>query len=115
MAVDGEDNILVVDAGICRLFKFSRGGDPIAAVGSHGDGLGQFKSPCGVSVNENVYVVDNMAHCVHIFNSDLTFFSKFGSGDGQFDSTLRPIVVVVCMWLIILMLECKSSHPMVAT
>ncbi len=36
-----------------------------------------------------MYVVDNGAHCVHIFNSDLTFSSKFGSkgsGNGQFNS-----------------------------
>ncbi len=59
------------------------------------------------------------AHCVHIFNSDLTFSSKFGSKAVVMDSltipgTLHPIVVVVCMWLIILIIECKSSHPMVA-
>ena len=42
---------------------------------------------CVNSVNGKVYVVDGDAHCVHIFNSDLTFSSKFGSGgsgDGQF-------------------------------
>ena len=91
VAVDGDDNILVADAGNHRLLKFSRGGDLIAAVGSEGDGPGQFKRPFGVcvnSVNGKVYVVDKGAHCVHIFNSDLTFSSKFGSrssGDGQFD------------------------------
>ncbi|XP_064384351.1 E3 ubiquitin-protein ligase TRIM71-like [Halichondria panicea] len=91
VAVDGDDNILVVDRGINRLLKFSRGGDLIAAVGSHGNGPGQFNDPIGVcvnSVNGKVYVVDNGAHCVHIFNSDLTFSSKFGSngsGNGQFN------------------------------
>ncbi|XP_064384352.1 E3 ubiquitin-protein ligase TRIM71-like [Halichondria panicea] len=90
VAVDGDDNILVVDAGNHRLLKFSRGGDLIAAVCSHGDGPGQFNRPTGVcvnSVNGKVYVADNGAHCVHIFNSDLTFSSKFGSkgsGNGQF-------------------------------
>ncbi len=120
--MDGDDNILVVDAGNHRLLKFSRGGDLIAAVGSHGDGPGQFNNPIGVcvnSVNGKVYVVDSDAHCVHIFNSDLTFSSKFGSKAVVMDSltlpvTLHPIVVVVCMWLIILIIECKSSHPMVA-
>ncbi|XP_064384337.1 tripartite motif-containing protein 3-like [Halichondria panicea] len=91
VAVDGDDNILVVDGGNHRLLKFSRGGDLIAAVGSHGDGPGQFNDPFGVcvnSVNGKVYVVDHGAHCVHIFNSDLTLSSKFGSrgrSNGQFD------------------------------
>ncbi len=90
VAVDGDDNILVVDAGNHRLLKFSRGGDLIAAVGSHGDGPGQLKHPIGVcfnSTNKKVYVVDIGANCVHIFNSDLTISSKFGSygtGNGQF-------------------------------
>ncbi len=92
VAVDGDDNILVVDCGNHRLLKFSRGGDLIAAVGSHGDSPGQFNNPIGVcvnSVNGKVYVVDYGANCVHIFNSDLTFFSKLGrkgSGNGQFRS-----------------------------
>ncbi len=96
VAVDGDDNILVVDGSFDgsndRLLKFSRGGDLIAAVGSHGDGPGQFNNPCGVcvnSVNGKVYVVDNGAFCVYIFNSDLTFSSKFGcsgTGNGQFNN-----------------------------
>ena len=90
VAVDGDDNILVVDAVNHRLLKFSRGGDLMAAVGSHGNGPGQLNDPYGVcvnSVNGKVYVVDRLAHCVHIFNSDLTFSTKFGSegsGNGQF-------------------------------
>ena len=89
VAVDSEDNILVVDTGNHQLLKFSRGGDLIAAVGSKGEGPLQIQSPCGICVNNGkVYVVDNGAHCVHILNSDLTFSSKFGSegsGDGQFN------------------------------
>ncbi len=89
VAVDGDDNILVVDAGNHRLLKFSRGGDLIPAVG---DDPGPFSDPFGVcvnSVNGMVYVTDSGASCVHIFNSDLTFSSKFGNkgdGKGQFNS-----------------------------
>ncbi|XP_064384453.1 tripartite motif-containing protein 2-like [Halichondria panicea] len=96
VAVDGDDNILVVHRGNHQLLKFSRGGDLIAAVGSRGDGPGQFNNPIGVcvnSVNGKVYVTDIYAHCLHIFNSDLTFSSKFGSkgrGNGLFNS---PYVV----------------------
>ena len=90
VALDHEGNILVVDSGNQRLLKFSPAGKLIAAVGSEGDGPLQFKDPVGVcvnSVNERVYVVDNIAHCVQILNSDLTFYNKFGSEDkegGQF-------------------------------
>ena len=92
VAVDSEDNILVVDTGNYRLLKFLRGGDLIAAIGSWGKSPGQFEWPNGVcvnSVNGKVYVVDHDVHCVHILNSDLTFSSKFGcegSGDGQFSN-----------------------------
>ena len=83
VAVDHEDNILVVDAGNHRLLKFSQGGDLIASVGGKGDDPGQFMNPFGLCVNKKngkVYVVDREAHdhCVQIFNSDLTFCSKFG-------------------------------------
>ena len=90
VAVDSEDNILVVDAGNYRLLKFSRRGDLIAAVGSKGVGPEQFMWPVGVcvnSINGKVYIVDFNAHNVHVLNSDLTFSNKFGSygsGDGQF-------------------------------
>ena len=93
VAVDSDDNILVVDYGKHRLLKFSSGGDLIAEIGSNGDGPGQFRDLFGMCVNivagNKVYVADNSAHCVHIFNSDLTFSSKFGSeggGNGQFYS-----------------------------
>ncbi len=93
VAVDGDDNVLVVDNGNHRLLKFSRVGDLIAAVGSDGDGPGQLNNPCGMcvnSVNGKVYVVNYGADCVHIFNSDLTFSSKFGSygsGNGQLNNS----------------------------
>ena len=92
VAVDSEDNILVVDAGNYQLLKLSQGGDLIAAVGSEGYGPGQFKGPVGVcinGVNGKVYVVDRKINQVSIFNSNLTFSSKFGcwgKKDGQFET-----------------------------
>ena len=92
VTVDSKDNILAIDVGNCRLLKFSPKGDLTAAVGSKGNGPGQFTWPMGIHVNDSIgkmYVVDGLAHCVHILNSDLTYSSKFGSlgsGDGQFNS-----------------------------
>ncbi len=51
VAVEGDDNILVVDCGKQRLLKFSHGGDLIAAVGTFGDGPGQFNKPTNVCIN----------------------------------------------------------------
>ncbi len=91
VAVDGEDNILVVDRGNRRLLKFSRGGDLIGSVvidGKSRQATGP-DSVCVSSVNGEVkvYVVDCFAERVNILKSDLTFSSKFGSGgsdNGQF-------------------------------
>ena len=118
VAVDSEDNILVVDRGNYRLLKISQGGDLIAAVGSKGDGPGQFKLPMGVcvnSVNGKVYVVDYDAHCVHIFNSDLTFSSKFGSkgsGDGQF---IRPYDIASDSTGCVYVADCYNNRVQVFT
>ena len=84
LAVDSEDNILVVESGRNQLLKISPEGEcRIAPVGN------TFKDPVDVCVNNGdgkVYVVDKTRHCVHILNPDLTYSGKFGtygSGNGQ--------------------------------
>ena len=90
VAVDGDDNILAVSFGNRQLVKYSQEGTMLATVGSESGGQGHLKGPIGVCAHSNgkVYVVDNLAHCVHILNPDFTFLSKFGSqgsGNGQFN------------------------------
>ena len=84
LAVDSEDNILVVQGGRSQLLKISPEGEcRIAPVGN------KFIDPVGVcvsSITGQIYVVDETSHCVHILNSDLTYSSKFGtygSGNGE--------------------------------
>ncbi len=94
VAVDGEDNILVVDRGNRRLLKFSRGGVVIGpAVDIRGKN-GQVAGPDGVCVSSvngevKVYVVDSFAERVTILTSNLTVydaFGTFGNDNGQFYS-----------------------------
>ena len=84
LAVDSEDNILVVEGGKSQLLKISPEGEcRIASVGN------KFIDPVGVcvsSITGQVYVVDETSHCVHILNPDLTYsgyFGTCGSGNGQ--------------------------------
>ena len=90
VAVDQSDNILVLDSDSCLLHVFSPEGEELKAVhlttsnGSH---------PSGVCANREtglVYIVDRLAHCVHMLTQDLTEsvgkFGSRGSGNGQFNS-----------------------------
>ncbi len=87
VAVDRDGNILVVDKGNHRIQKFSAGGRFLVSVGTRGRKQLQFDSPGGIafSTSENkLYIADIWNHRVQVLNSDLTFFSTFGSGKGQF-------------------------------
>ena len=85
VAVDHEDNILVVDYSNNRIQKFTLNGKFISAA----DNLELF-FPVGVAVHprsKKVYVVDHYNHCLKILNPDLTFsssFGSYGSDNGQF-------------------------------
>jgi tripartite motif-containing protein 2/3/tripartite motif-containing protein 71 len=87
VAVDDDDNILVVDTGNNRIQKFNSDGKFISAVVQ--DNLG-FKSPLGIAIHphsKKLYVT-NSCNCIKILNPDLTLSSSFGSqgsGNGQFN------------------------------
>ena len=61
----------------------------ISKFGSHGSGDGQFKTPCGVAIDQegHIIVADESNHRVQVMSHDGKMISKFGShgsGDGQF-------------------------------
>ena len=98
VAVDSDGNILVVDWGNSFIQKFTSGGQFIAAVGTEGVKPLQFNQPLDIGINprnNKIYVCDNLNNRFQILNSDLTFSSSHGSGDGRrmypwsvaFDST----------------------------
>ena len=78
VTVDGRGNIVVVDAGNCRVQKFTLEGRFVAALGRNSPQ--PFEGPRDVAfnvTNNRLYVTDK--YCVHILNSDLTFLSTFGA------------------------------------
>ena len=91
VAVDGKDNIFVVDRGNHRIQKFTAQGKFLIAVGTKGHGPLQFNLPYGIAYsasNDKVYVGDRN-HCIQILNSDLGYLGTFGekgSGKGNFNS-----------------------------
>ena len=94
LAVDAEDNILLVDAVCYGIRKFTAKGQFLTVVGSKGSGPLQFHSPAGIAFNTSnnkVYVADTHNHRVQVLNSDLTFsstFGKYGSSKGRFKEPL---------------------------
>ena len=92
VAVDADDNILVVECGNHRIQKFTSDSLYlfVKTVGKKGSGHLQFSCPVGVAVhphNNKVYVVDRSNHRIQILNSDLSFssiFGSYGSANGQF-------------------------------
>ena len=78
VTVDGRGNIVVVDAGNCRVQKFTLEGRFVAALGRNSPQ--PFEGPRDIvfnATNNKLYVTDK--YCVHILNSDLTFSSAFGA------------------------------------
>ena len=83
VAVDADDNILVVDSDNDRIQKLTSDGNFITAVDKH------LVNPRGFAIHPRtgkVYVA-NGTHRIQILNPDLTFSSSFGSrgsDNGQF-------------------------------
>ena len=91
VAVDSEENILVVDCGNHRIQKFTANGQFLTAVGTKGNGPLQFDHPMYIAYNASnnkLYVTDTENNRVQVLNSDLTNYNTFGkkgSGKGQFN------------------------------
>ena len=82
VAVDGEGNLYVADAGNARIQKFAPDGGFLTATGSAGAGEGQFNQPGDLAVDGqgNVYVIDTWNHRVQKFDSDLKYIATWGEG-----------------------------------
>ncbi|MXY20345.1 MAG: hypothetical protein F4Y49_03310 [Dehalococcoidia bacterium] len=78
LAVDGDDNLLVVDARNNRIQKFTTGGEYIATIGE-----GQLDSPWGIGLDSdgNIYVADWGNSCVRKYSADGVPLLTFGGAD----------------------------------
>ncbi len=89
VAVDGDDNIYVVDGKAHRIQQFSSTGSFLKSVGSQGKAPLQFSDPIGVAVNHEtreVYVCDRRNNRIQVLTADLSFVREFGQcGDGPGD------------------------------
>ena len=94
IAVGPDGSIYIVDAGFCRIQKFTPDGQFIARWGNQGTGDGEFGyydplGPSSIAVDGNgyVYVTDKYNNRIQRFTSDGVFLNKWGEvgyADGQF-------------------------------
>lgn len=87
VARDNQGNLYVLDAGNCRVQKFTSAGTFVSKFGSCGSGTGQFSSPVGITVDYRnvVYVSESNAgnQRVQSFDSDGTYLDTLATNVGQ--------------------------------
>ena len=92
IAVDKDQNIILVDTESHRLVKFSPEGTFLASCGKlmeNGNGLGEFNRPVGVrvSMNGDIYVCDRSNHRIQVLSNNMVskwVFGKEGKGRCEF-------------------------------
>jgi len=82
LATDASGNVWVSDTENSRLEEFNNKGEFVRAVGSSGEGAGQFKTTYGVTVDPsgNVWATDEGNNRVEEFSSAGVFIKMFGWG-----------------------------------
>ncbi|MFQ5653887.1 MAG: NHL repeat-containing protein [Planctomycetota bacterium] len=90
IAVGKDDVIYLADYGAeDRIHRFGRDGRYLGAIGSRGDGPGQFLRPEGITVGEggDIFVADCGHHRIIRFTPEgelVLTFGRFGSAPGEF-------------------------------
>ncbi|MGK7396087.1 MAG: 6-bladed beta-propeller [Candidatus Cyclobacteriaceae bacterium M3_2C_046] len=88
IAVSSDNLIFIVDRSD-RVLKFDPDGNLISSWGTTGEGNGEFKYPCALTIdqNNNVLVLDREKSQVQVFNKAGTYLGQFGNygiGFGEF-------------------------------
>jgi DNA-binding beta-propeller fold protein YncE len=78
-----------IDSLNFRIQVFDPDGKYISSFGSHGDGIGEFSNPKGISLDSdgNIYVADAIFDAIQIFNQEGSLLLSIGStgqGPGEF-------------------------------
>ncbi len=84
--------VVIVDNKIHQVTVYSETGDSLLAIGTRGEGDGEFNFPQSVAVDTagNFYVVDAMNFRVQEFDSRGKFLRKFGEQGSIFGTFSRP-------------------------
>ena len=127
IAIDNVGNVLVADFINHRIQQLSSTGKHLRKIGTRGSGPLQFQCPRGIKVHRHtgkVYIMlltARVNHRIQVLNSDLTYFSSFGSrssGNGKLDYILMTLLLTkkaMCMLLISTTTESRSSQSMECT
>ena len=91
LAIDGDDNVYVLDA--YQIQVFDPQGQFLRKWGARSDGDGQFALPQFLAIDRegNVYAADGDNHRIQVFDPQGQFLRKwgtYGKGDGQFNLPL---------------------------
>jgi DNA-binding beta-propeller fold protein YncE len=86
------NRLILVDNKIHNVLVYSMAGDSLFALGSRGEGDGQFNFPQSAAVDKdgNIYVVDAFNFRVEIFDVNGKYLRKFGSQGDKFGMFNRP-------------------------
>jgi DNA-binding beta-propeller fold protein YncE len=91
------DRVYATDFGAFSVKVYTRDGQFVTSVGSHGDGLGQFARPKGIAVDSAsiLYVVDAAFANIQAFDPDGELLMFFGGNYGGPGAMLLPAQVTI--------------------
>ena len=97
VAVNGNNQLLVVDWTHNCIYTFTLDGDYVGKFGTSGTDLGQLTNPCGVSVDLYgfILVADTYNHRVSIFDKDGNYINCFGSKGSAIGKLRYPYGIAV--------------------
>ena len=90
IAVDEQDNILILERGNCRIQKFDKNGKYLQTIGKKGQGPGEFERPYSLFLDEknNIYISDRRK--IHFFNHRGEFAKTVPLSDQVNDFWVSP-------------------------
>ena len=97
VAVNGNNQLLVVDRDYHCIHTFTLDGDYVGKIGTHGTGPGQLNNPYGVAVDLYGFILaaDAYNHRVSIFDKDGNHINCFGSKGSAIGQFQRPYGIAV--------------------
>jgi len=98
IAIDGNGNIYVPDAGNDRIQRFDGQGQPMGAIGRAGDGPAEFHYPCDVEIDDmgSVYVADTYNCRIQKLTPQGSLLLVIGEADDASEPLLdEPVGVTV--------------------